>query len=232
MRTIKTIEVLTANEQADLDRLEALVNGAFHEIGQAWAEIRDRRLYRAQYHTFEEYCADYWGKSKTQVNRLISAAAVVENLTPMGVRLPSNERQCRPLTTLEPEQQAEVWVETLQRTSQPTAKDVQETIDRVQQRGNITPGSKVRVVEGEHAGKEVEVKKAENGGKVVYANVNDETYPFLVGEVEVIEPAPAPAAPKPKIDLKAQNQILKDLLCRCLPYLPADLMAEVESAIE
>lgn len=34
---------------------------AFADAGAALVNIRDRRLYRAEYSTFEEYCAKRWG---------------------------------------------------------------------------------------------------------------------------------------------------------------------------
>jgi hypothetical protein len=51
-----------------------------------------------------------WGMSKTHANRLISSAEVRENLTPMGV-VPTSERQTRPITSLPPDQQRDVWEE-------------------------------------------------------------------------------------------------------------------------
>lgn len=41
--------------------------------------------------------------------RLIEAAEVRQNLSPMGDILPANERQARPLTELEPEAQRLAW---------------------------------------------------------------------------------------------------------------------------
>ncbi|MCX5804182.1 MAG: hypothetical protein NTU69_11745 [Proteobacteria bacterium] len=71
-------------------------------------KIRDSRLYREQYGTFEEYCKEKWGMSKTHANRLISSTEVTDNLTPIGV-IPKTESQVRPLTKLEPAEQKEAW---------------------------------------------------------------------------------------------------------------------------
>ena len=46
--------------------------------------------------------------SKTNANRLICSSDVCTNLAPMGV-IPKFERQARPLTKLNPEQQRETW---------------------------------------------------------------------------------------------------------------------------
>jgi hypothetical protein len=67
------------------------------------------RLTKAiQVRTFEEYCQERWGFSRIQAHRLIKASNVSENLLPMGNKTTS-ERQVRPLTHLEPEQQKQVW---------------------------------------------------------------------------------------------------------------------------
>ena len=71
-------------------------------------KIRDGRLYREIHKTFEEYCRERWGFTKTYANNLIGATTASENLTTMVVK-PISERQLRPLTHLEPEQQKEVW---------------------------------------------------------------------------------------------------------------------------
>ena len=72
-------------------------------------EIRDRRLYKEVkgYKTFEEYCRVEWDFSRAYSNRLIASSKTLEVLAPVGANLPATERQTRPLTQLEPEQQAE-----------------------------------------------------------------------------------------------------------------------------
>ena len=70
---------------------------------------RSRNRNRIEYGTFEEYCSAKWGFSKTQANRLVQSAAIVAELTPIGV-IPQTESQTRPLTKLkDPEQQREAW---------------------------------------------------------------------------------------------------------------------------
>jgi hypothetical protein len=96
--------------------LERKVERAFYEAGLALRELRDRRLYRSTHKTFEEYCKDRFGFGRSRSYRLIDAVTVVENLAdnsemlPIGQQiLPTTERQVRPLTKLEPEQQREAW---------------------------------------------------------------------------------------------------------------------------
>jgi DNA modification methylase len=80
----------------------------FVEVGSALAEVRDRRLYRKEYASFEAYCQDRWGMVRRHADRMIEAAAVVENLRPIGLA-PSCESQARPLAPLDPVGQREAW---------------------------------------------------------------------------------------------------------------------------
>src|SRR6266851_1670786 len=80
---------------------------AFVEVGEALMEIRDNRLYRSDYATFEEYCRERWGWSRRHADRQIAAAEVAGNLRPQGLT-PASEKQARQLVDLTPEQQATV----------------------------------------------------------------------------------------------------------------------------
>ena len=80
----------------------------FLEVGCALTTIRQKHLYRDRYRTFEEYCRQKWGFSKTHANRLIEAAAVAAILTPIGVKL-NSESQVRPLVGLAPQRIPAAW---------------------------------------------------------------------------------------------------------------------------
>lgn len=83
----------------------------FVAVGEALLTIRDQRLYRAEYGTFEDYCGERWGMGGDYARKMIRAAEVVGNLqadTIVSV-LPATESQARPLTSLPPEQQREAW---------------------------------------------------------------------------------------------------------------------------
>ncbi|MBA3262349.1 MAG: hypothetical protein H0T69_07775 [Thermoleophilaceae bacterium] len=105
---------LSPGERVDLTALETVVReglATFIEVGQALAEIRDRRLYRAGHGSFEEYCHEQWLLSRTRAYQLIDAAGVAEMSTNGGHAAPSNERQARELVPLKDDEQAvvEVW---------------------------------------------------------------------------------------------------------------------------
>lgn len=97
--------------QQDLAQLEAIIERGletFVDVGMALLAIRDRKLYKQSHFTFEEYCKERWGMSRSYAHRTIEAAQVASNLLPIG-NIPATESQVRPLTNLEPEEQREVW---------------------------------------------------------------------------------------------------------------------------
>ena len=110
------IEKLSDEEQNDRLYLERKVERAFYEAGRALRELRDKRLYRSTHKTFENYCQERFGFGRSRSHRLIDAANIVESLTDNSILLsngqqilPTNERQVRPLTKLEPLTQRQAW---------------------------------------------------------------------------------------------------------------------------
>lgn len=101
----------------------------FVEVGNALLEIRKDKLYEGQFDTFEDYCRMRWQMGLRQAQRSIKAAEIAENLRPMGRVQPIHERQLRPLTSLDIEDQREVWRQATDLMPEPTAKLV-ETIAR------------------------------------------------------------------------------------------------------
>jgi hypothetical protein len=98
-----------------LEALEAVISRGlktFVEVGSALGEIREGRLYREQVHaSFDAYCRERWGISKTYASRQITASRVAKEL-PIGTVLPANEAQARELARIaDPEERAEVWGE-------------------------------------------------------------------------------------------------------------------------
>lgn len=92
---------LDAGERADLAACEAAIDGlrlAFWAAGKALQVVRDARLYREQYPTFDAYCVDRWELQRAYADRLIRAWPLAEVLTPIGVKI--NEGQIRELLPL------------------------------------------------------------------------------------------------------------------------------------
>ena len=74
---------LTQAEAKALKQYEKIIGkglDTFIEVGNALLAIHDQRLYRTTHDTFKKYCDDKWKMSDRQANRLMLAAAVVENL--------------------------------------------------------------------------------------------------------------------------------------------------------
>lgn len=103
----------------------------FLEVGKALSEIRDSQLYRAKFKNFEDYCRDRWQIARNYANKLIAAAEVVQNLG-TTVPIPASERQVRPLTKLEPEQQRQAWKLATAFKPNPTASQVKEAANTIQ----------------------------------------------------------------------------------------------------
>ena len=118
------VDVLSELEQVIERGLKTFV-----EVGEALGRIRDERLYKAEYDTFEEYCRERWQLSKARVYQLVNASQVNHNLSTTVDFLPQTESQTRPLALLEPEHQAEAWQQAVNNSNgQPTAKQVKQAV--------------------------------------------------------------------------------------------------------
>lgn len=135
---------LTAADRSQLSECEAVIAeglDTFYKVGIALSTIRDKRLYRKDYSTFQDYCKERWSMSKTHANRLVQAGEVIQNLTPNGGQMPESERQTRPLTQLPPEQQSEAWNKAVESAEGqvPTGKQVQAVVSEIAPRRVAPP---------------------------------------------------------------------------------------------
>jgi hypothetical protein len=55
----------------------------FVEVGTALMLIKQEKLYRLLFSTFEEYCQERWGFNRDYANKMIRSAAVTKNLDTM-----------------------------------------------------------------------------------------------------------------------------------------------------
>ncbi|MBW4600508.1 MAG: hypothetical protein KME29_13150 [Calothrix sp. FI2-JRJ7] len=143
---------LTTEEERDKVLLERRVERAFYEAGKALKELRDRRLYRASYKTFEEYCATRFGYNRRQPYLLIEASSIVDNLKsecdPMDHILPTNERQVRALSRLEPNSQRACWEEAVKANGGkvPPGRLVKDIVEKIMEKARVpNPYSKGEV---------------------------------------------------------------------------------------
>lgn len=110
----KATPLLTTREQRDLERAErTIARGlrSFLAVGTALMEIRDKRLYRDHFKTFEEYCLRRWDFSRIRAYQICAASEVVGDLsTIVNIPLPENEAQARPMARLKaPKHRKRAW---------------------------------------------------------------------------------------------------------------------------
>lgn len=123
------LEVLTASESQALEAYESEIAPnvkAFIRVGKALMAIRDSRLYRTQFKSFEAYCAERWDISRTRAHQMIDAAHVCKNFEGLDV-CPENEGQVRVLAKLPPEKQVEVFTR-VAASGNVTAKKLEEAL--------------------------------------------------------------------------------------------------------
>lgn len=101
---------MTANRLTHLEAAIEKERRCFYKIGKALKEIHDDRLYRELlFESFEAYVRARWDMGKAHAHRLIEAARVIDNLSPIGDKLPENEAQLRPLAQLQAPDQRRLW---------------------------------------------------------------------------------------------------------------------------
>lgn len=115
-------------------QLEAVIESerrCFYKIGKALREIRDDRLYRdLLYGSFGSYVRERWDIGKSHAYRLIEASLVLDNLSPVGDVLPTNEAQLRPLGHLNSFDQRKIWRDFLSAGLELNARNIQRFVSK------------------------------------------------------------------------------------------------------
>jgi transposase-like protein len=143
--TGELVEPLSPAEEQILAHYEQIITQGmktFVEVGRALLAIRDQHPYREGYTTFEDYCRQRWDLSRPYAYQLMDAYGVVENVSAIADVVPMNEAQARPLASLLPEQQVEVWADVVKTApkGKVTAQHVKATVNRAK-RQTTTPTS-------------------------------------------------------------------------------------------
>lgn len=146
---------------------------AFWEVGQALIAIRDGKLYRELYDTFEVYCWERWNLKRTRAYELMDAASVATHVG--NFRQIERESHAAELLHLEPDEQRIVWT----------------VVQQTAPAGKVTAAHVKSVVE---TFKEVLVTRAlpdGNGSQVLvsdvaHAAITEETYERMMRQKEHI----------------------------------------------
>lgn len=132
-------EALSVTESDELVQHEKTISRGLHtftEVGEALQQIRDKRLYRTEFETFEGYCRLKWGMGRQYAYRLIGGAEVAGNLVSSigDTALPAKEAHTRELAKLAPEAQPVAWLKAVQAAGSAeavTAGHVSRAVDEV-----------------------------------------------------------------------------------------------------
>lgn len=133
----RTLEECEANIERHLK--------SFWEMAEEYRYIRDNKLYRKNHQSWETYCKDRWGLSKTTVNTTIRAADVRASLAAQNGQDPDRvlpqvtDQAAALLVVPDEDERAEVWQEAVRRRggAAPSSITVKEVIkDR---RNGATP---------------------------------------------------------------------------------------------
>ena len=100
-----------------LDELEAQVQTGlehFATAGRALAAIKSRKLYRPAFPSWEDYLFERWHMTNDYATKLITAAAVANELIQAGLPQPLRESHARELKKIPAEHRAETWKESIE----------------------------------------------------------------------------------------------------------------------
>lgn len=89
---------LSASDRADLGRLERVIDRAqesFRDLVFALREIHQRKLFKSEFFSWNDYCLKRWGFTRRYAAYLIQAARLIEECEAEGTTPPANQNQAR-----------------------------------------------------------------------------------------------------------------------------------------
>lgn len=96
---------LSTTETTRLAELLTIIQNGVRDVGEALIEIRDKKLYRAESKSFEEFCAKNLHMGRAHAYRLIEYHEM--KMSPIGDKI-ANEGQAREVARVKPEKRARV----------------------------------------------------------------------------------------------------------------------------
>lgn len=120
------------NRLAQLESIIETDRRKFYRIGKALRQIRNEQLFRELlFDSFEAYVKERWDMARSHAYRLIEAANVIDNLSPIGDGiLPENEAQTRPLARLKVFDQQQIWREFIESGTPMNAENIRRFIKK------------------------------------------------------------------------------------------------------
>lgn len=102
-----TLDTAQQAEKAECEDIIRTGLRTFLDVGRALARIQEQHLYADEFETFEEYCRQKLKMSRSYGYRMIEAANIAQNVSPIGdiEQILPNEGVARALATLEPADQ-------------------------------------------------------------------------------------------------------------------------------
>ena len=130
---ITPLSELEKQQLAENERRIKVGLKAYVEMGLALAAIRDQKLYRAKYSTFDQY-ADSWEITRQRCSQLILAARAHEALVQsLGAsqKLPETERAMRELLKAPDDKRAEILQHVTQNDGVPSVERLKEAREKI-----------------------------------------------------------------------------------------------------
>jgi hypothetical protein len=100
-------QALTQAEQAEFARCEADIRAGLYQMWAGLRAISAKRLYRAEFDSFDQYVETRWGISARRAYQLIDAADMQDEVCTTGTQIP-NERVARALLNVSKPERATV----------------------------------------------------------------------------------------------------------------------------
>lgn len=109
------ISILSSEEKLNLTTYEEIIEKGlktFIEVGNALFEIKNNKLYRESFTTFEAYCKERWQLKRQRAYELIGAAEIVNQLSEISDKtnlLPTKESHANALAQIPVTLRFQVW---------------------------------------------------------------------------------------------------------------------------
>lgn len=129
------LQMLDPREEERLAMLERTISegvAQFVAVGLALAEIKAKRLYRAEFQTFDTYCRERWNMASRTAYQTIQSSQTCKLLE--GLPMPENESVARVLSELPENERRDAWIEALKSDTRITADDLRLLMRRCRER--------------------------------------------------------------------------------------------------